>query len=115
MDEVCGIGSIKGHFSPIGSLTGNLSMPIGETSDRDIYTGPYNIAPTNKVQTLPTTNKFLEQDIVIEANPTGVPEGSEIATDADVNGIIDSVFGPDVKPDSNNPTFDANDIALRMD
>lgn len=113
MGGVCGIGSIKGHLSPIGSLIGNLSVPIGGLNDLDIYLGPYHIVSTDKEQILPTANKFLEQDIVIEANSTGIPEGSEMATDADVNGVIDSVFGPDVKPNPDNPTYDASDIATQ--
>lgn len=29
MGGVCGIGSIKGRLSPIGSLQGALSIPVG--------------------------------------------------------------------------------------
>lgn len=81
MGGVCGIGSIKGRLSPIGSLQGALSIPIGGSMDCDIYEGEYNIAPNNTVQVLPTANKLLKHDIVIEANSGGLPEGSEMATE----------------------------------
>lgn len=45
MGGVCGIGSIKGRLSPIGSLQGALSIPVGGSMDCDIYEGEYNIAP----------------------------------------------------------------------
>lgn len=81
MGGVCGIGSIKGRLSPIGSLQGALSIPVGGGLDCDIYEGEYNIVPSDTVQVLPTANKLLKHDIVIEANSGGLPEGSEMATD----------------------------------
>lgn len=39
MGGVCGIGSIKGRLSPIGSLQGALSIPVGGGLDCDIYEG----------------------------------------------------------------------------
>lgn len=81
MGGVCGIGSIKGRLSPIGSLQGALSIPVGGGLDCDIYEGEYNITPSDTVQVLPTANKLLKHDIVIEANSGGLPEGSEMATD----------------------------------
>lgn len=63
MGGVCGIGSIKGRLSPIGSLQGALSIPVGGGLDCDIYEGKYNITPSNTVQVLPTTNKLLKHDI----------------------------------------------------
>lgn len=81
MGGVCGIGSIKGRLSPIGSLQGALSIPVGGGLDCDIYEGKYNIVPSDTVQVLPTTNKLLKHDIVIEASSGGLPEGSEVAYD----------------------------------
>ena len=46
MGGVCGIGSIKGRLSPIGSLQGALSIPVGGGLDCDIYEGKYNSAKT---------------------------------------------------------------------
>lgn len=88
MGGVCGIGSIKGRLSPIGSLQGALSIPVGGGLDCDIYEGEYNITPSDTVQVLPTTNKLLKHDIVIEASSGGLPEGSEMATDDDIDGQI---------------------------
>lgn len=83
MGGVCGIGSIKGRLSPIGSLQGALSIPVGGGLDCDIYEGEYNIVPSDTVQVLPTAHKLLKHDIVIEANSGGLPEWSEMATDDD--------------------------------
>ena len=80
MGGVCGIGSIKGCLSPIESLSGTLSIPVGGILDCDIYDGEYTVTPSDTVQILPTANKLLKQDIVIEAS-SGIPEGSEMATD----------------------------------
>lgn len=60
MGGVCGIGSIKGRLSPIGSLQGALSIPVGGGLDCDIYEGEYNIVPSDTVQVLPTANKLLK-------------------------------------------------------
>lgn len=98
MGGVCGIGSIKGRLSPIGSLQGALSIPVGGGLDCDIYEGEYNIVPSDTVQVLPTANKLLKHDIVIEANSGGLPEGSEMATDDDIDSLIDDVFGTGVNP-----------------
>ena len=49
MGGVCGIGSIKGRLSPIGSLQGALSIPVGGGLDCDIYEGEYNIIPSDTV------------------------------------------------------------------
>ena len=111
MGGVSGIGSIKGHLSPIGSLSGTLSVPLGGTVDCDIYEGEYNITPNDTVQVLPTANKLLKHDIVIEAAPSGIPEGSEMATDDDIDDLIDDVFGTGVNPDPDEPTYNPDDIS----
>lgn len=66
MGGVCGIGSIKGRLSPIGSLQGALSIPVGGGLDCDIYEGEYNIVPSDTVQVLPTANKLLKHDTLAE-------------------------------------------------
>lgn len=111
MGGVSGIGSIKGHLSPIGSLSGTISVPIGGAVERDIYEGEYEIAPGDEVQVLPTANKLLKHNIVIAAVSGGMPEGSEMATDEDIDNLIDDVFGLDIEPDSDEPIYDSDDIA----
>ena len=71
--------------------------------------------PSNTVQVLPTTNKLLKHDIVIEANSGGLPEGSEMATDDDIDGLIDDVFGTGVNPDPDEPTYSPDDIATEKE
>lgn len=110
MGGVCGIGSIKGCLSPIESLSGTLSIPVGGILDCDIYDGEYTVTPSDTVQILPTANKLLKQDIVIKAS-SGIPEGSEMATDEDIDNLIDDIFGPDIEPSPDEPVYDSNDIA----
>lgn len=50
MGGVCGIGSIKGRLSPIESLSGTLSIPVGGILDCDIYDGEYTVTPSDTVQ-----------------------------------------------------------------
>lgn len=114
MGGVCGIGSIKGRLSPIESLSGTLSIPVGGILDCDIYDGEYTVTPSDTVQILPTANKLLKQDIVIEAS-SGIPEGSEMATDDDIDGLIDDVFGTGVNPDPDEPTYSPDDIATEKE
>lgn len=109
MGGVCGIGSIKGRLSPIESLSGTLSIPVGGTLDCDIYDGEYTVTPSDTVQILPTANKLLKQDIVIEAS-SGIPEGSEMATDEDIDNLIDDIFGPDIEPSPDEPVYDSDDM-----
>lgn len=111
MGGVSGIGSIKGHLSPIGSLSGIISVPIGGAVECDIYEGEYEITPGDEAQVLPTANKLLKHDIVIAAVSGGMPEGSEMATDEDIDNLIDDVFGSDIESDPDEPTYDSDDIA----
>lgn len=114
MGGVCGIGSIKGRLSPIESLSGTLSIPVGGILDCDIYDGEYTVTPSDTVQILPTANKLLKQDIVIEAS-SGIPEGSEMATDDDIDSLIDDIFGTGVNPDPDEPTYSPDDIATEKE
>ena len=45
------------------------------------------VTPSDTVQILPTANKLLKQDIVIKAS-SGIPEGSEMATDEDIDNLL---------------------------
>jgi hypothetical protein len=83
--------------------------------DCDIYEGEYNIVPSDTVQVLPTADKLLKHDIVIEANSGGLPEGSEMATDDDIDSLIDDIFGTGVNPDPDEPTYSPDDIATEKE
>lgn len=101
MGGVCGIGSIKGRLSPIGSLQGALSIPVGGGLDCDIYEGEYNIIPSDTVQVLPTANKLLKHDIVVNAAAEGNHSHANKAfldtlsgaTDEEVTAMCTEVFG----------------------
>lgn len=85
MGGVCGIGSIKGRLSPIESLQGALSMPVGGGLDCDIYEGEYNITPSDTVQVLPTTNTSVLTDsegtVIATETKTLSDDGLTISTD----------------------------------
>lgn len=38
-------------------------------------------------------------------------EGSEMATDEDIDNLIDDIFGPDIEPSPDEPVYDSDDIA----
>lgn len=99
MGGMSGIGSIKGRLSPGGSLSGILSVPFGGIMDCDIYEGEYTVIPNDAPQVLLTANKMLKHDIIVEAVSDCVPEGSEIATDEDIDNLINTVFGMGDKPE----------------
>lgn len=69
MGGVCGIGSIKGRLSPIGSLQGALSIPVGGGLDCDIYEGEYNIVPSDTVQVLPTARRNVLWQTLLKSLP----------------------------------------------
>lgn len=108
MGGVCAIGSVKGRLSPVAALSGTLSVPIGGALDCDIYEGEYTVTPGSEPIILATANKLLKNDIVIEASPNGIPEGSEMATDDDIDSLISDVFGEENVP---KPSYDLDDIA----
>lgn len=68
-------GTITGTLSAIGSLNGALSsaacitgeMVIPTYVDVDIYDGDYRVSPNFIGKTLPTANKTLTQDVVVES------------------------------------------------
>lgn len=79
MGGVCGIGSIKGRLSPIGSLQGALSIPVGGGLDCDIYEGEYNITPSDTVQVLPTANKLLKLALPLVLRRTSLKRSKSMA------------------------------------
>ena len=107
------------HYAQVRILVdGNRylkGIPVGGGLDCDIYEGKYNIVPSDTVQVLPTANKLLKHDIVIEANSGGLPEGSEMATDDDIDSLIDDIFGTGVNPDPDEPTYSPDDIATEKE
>lgn len=108
-------GLLKVAFRPLKAYKELYLCLLAEGLDCDIYEGEYNITPSDTVQVLPTTNKLLKHDIVIEASSGGLPEGSEMATDDDIDGLIDDVFGTGVNPDPDEPTYSPDDIATEKE
>ena len=45
----------------------------------------------------------------------GLPEGSEMATDDDIDSLIDDIFGTGVNPDPDEPTYSPDDIATEKE
>lgn len=110
------IGSITGSISGTSTLSGRLTIPYGMAEDHEIYSGEYTITPTDEDQILPTANKILEKDILVEASSYVIPEGTEMASDEDIDSIIDSVFGTeeedsDTNSDSDDTGYNSDDVA----
>ena len=84
-------GELSGVLTPAGTLSGTLSAPARIQGNLTIpevmqpYTGSYNVTPSNVVQTLPTQNKALSEDITVGA----VADGSAtVSGSATVNPIL---------------------------
>lgn len=66
---------MDGHINTIGTLIGHLSSPASISGemviptyiDVDIYDGDYRVSPDFVGKTLPTANKTLTQDVVVES------------------------------------------------
>lgn len=112
MSGIKSFGSITGSISVASTLTGALSIPSCGVIDYDIYEGDYTVIPNDKVQILATANKLLKQDVVVEASEYSIPEGGGLATDGDVDNVIDEVFGTEHEPDD-EPTIDSDNIATK--
>lgn len=108
-------GLSKVAFRPLEAYKELYLYLLAGGLDCDIYEGEYNITPSDTVQVLPTANKLLKHDIVIEASSGGLPEGSEMATDDDIDGLIDDIFGTGVNPDPDEPTYSPDDIATEKE
>ena len=84
-------GELSGVLTPAGTLSGTLSAPVRIQGNLTIpevmqpYTGSYEVTPSNVVQTLPTQNKALSEDITVGA----VADGSAtVSGSATVNPIL---------------------------
>lgn len=63
--EVSGIGKLSGKISEMdGTLTGHISDDLLAANK---YIGPYNVVPRKVSQTLATSDKFMANDVEIEA------------------------------------------------
>lgn len=113
MGNYYAIGSVKGQILPIPTLKGKLSIPPYTYCSHDEYEGEYAITPGEQQIVLNTANKLLTHDIVIEPSQGFIPSDSMMATDEDIDNLIDDVFGGEVDmPETDdNPVYDEDDIA----
>lgn len=114
MGSYCAIGSVKGHLVPVPTLKGKLSIPPYTLCMHEEYDGEYAITPGEEQIILHTANKLLTHDIVIEPSQGGaMPPGSSMATDEDIDNVIDDVFGSDddTTTETDEPVYDEDDIA----
>ena len=114
MGNYCAIGSVKGQLLPIPTLKGKLSIPPYTYCSHEEYDGEYTIIPGEEQIVLNTANKLLTHDIVIEPSQGSVmPPGSSMATDEDIDNLINDVFGgeTDMPETDDNPVYDEDDIA----
>lgn len=113
MGSYCAIGSVKGQIYPLPTLKGKLSIPLYTHCSHEQYEGEYTVIPGEEQIVLNTANKLLTHDIVIEPFQGSVmPPGSSMATDEDIDHLIDDLFGGADMPDTDDkPVYDEDDIA----
>ncbi len=112
MGGYCAIGSIKGQLLPVPTLKGKLSIPLYTLCEHEEFDGEYAVTPGEEQIVLQTAGKLLTQDIVVEPSQGGLPPDSSMATDEDIDNLIDEVFGNESDiPNPDEPAYDEDDIA----
>lgn len=113
MGSYCAIGSVKGQLLPVPTLKGKLSIPPYTLCSHDEYEGEYTIVPGEEQIVLATANKLLTHDIVVEPSQGVMPPGTSMATDDDIDGLINDVFGggTDMPGTDNDNVYNEDDIA----
>ena len=113
MGSYCAIGSVKGQLLPVPTLKGKLSIPLYTHCSHDEYEGEYSIVPGEEQIVLATANKLLTHDIVVEPSQGVMPPGASMATDDDIDSLINDVFGgdTDMPGTDNDNVYNEDDIA----
>ena len=113
MGSYCAIGSVKGQLLPVPTLKGKLSIPPYTHCSHDEYEGEYIIVPGEEQIVLATANKLLTHDIVVEPSQGVIPPGTSMATDDDIDSLINDVFGgdTDMPGTDNDNVYNEDDIA----
>lgn len=113
MGSYCAIGSVKGQLLPVPTLKGKLSIPPYTLCSHDEYEGEYTIVPGEEQIVLATANKLLTHDIVVEPSQGVMPPGTSMATDDDIDSLINDVFGgdTDMPGTDNDNVYNEDDIA----
>lgn len=112
MGSYCAIGSVKGQLLPVPTLKGKLSIPPYTLCTHEEYDGEYTVTPGSEQIVLATANKLLTHDIVVEPSQGIIPSDSMMATDEDIDNLIDEVFGGESDmPNTDDPVYDEEDIA----
>lgn len=113
MGSYCAIGSVKGQLLPVPTLKGKLSIPPYTHCSHDEYEGEYTIVPGEEQIVLATANKLLTHDIVVEPSQGVMPPGTSMATDDDIDDLIDDVFGgeADMPGTDDDIVYDEDNIA----
>lgn len=111
MGSYCAIGSVKGQLLPVPTLKGKVSVPPYTVCDHKEFDGEYTVIPGDAQVVLATAGKLLTHDIVVEPSSGGMPPGSSMATDDDIDILLDEVFGDESgMPD---PVYNEEDIATK--
>lgn len=79
--HISGLCTLSGKLTCFGSLSGKLSAVI----DFNAYSGEYEVVPNAfNTQVLPTANKVLKKDIVVQK----VPGSGKVGIDATEKGKL---------------------------
>lgn len=112
MGSYCAIGSVKGQLLPVPTLKGKLSIPPYSLCEHEEFEGEYTVTPGEEQIVLATAGKLLIHDIVVEPSPGVMPPDSSMATDEDIDNLIEEVFGGESEmPNPDDPVYDEDDIA----
>lgn len=117
MGSYCAIGSVKGQLLPVPTLKGKLSIPPYSLCEHEEFDGEYTVTPSEEQIILATAGKLLTHDIVVEPSRGIIPPDSSMATDEDIDNLIDEVFGEDSTetPTPDEPSYDEGDIATNKE
>ena len=58
------------NFNVLFSASDNFNCDFGEGVTAGDYSGPYEVTPTNEIQTLATAGKTLESNVTINPIPS---------------------------------------------
>lgn len=112
MGSYCAIGSVKGQLLPVPTLKGKLSIPSHSICEHQEFDGEYTVTPGDTQIILETAGKLLTQNIVVEPSSGVMPPGSSMATDGDIDDLINEIFRRESDmPKPDDPTYNEEDIA----
>lgn len=60
---------LKGNISSTNTIYGRLGVGSVFMTEHEVYEGPYQVTPAVTSQTLDTSNKLMQSDVLVEGIP----------------------------------------------